>query len=185
MPQQGCWTGQFRRAELLLRTPEKRRLYWMPWSSEGQEEQVFLQSLLFTVTDTDSVWREADETIWIKPGEKAIGSATWHTGNRSNLRQAAKLLAEHKWDFFLLLVRMGSGWQMEIARFTQVHNPYAADISTVQRVYCTELCTHHLYCSPVLQTLEPFLHLCCKSRSPWKHSEKALIWVRTPSISDC
>lgn len=82
-------------------------------SSEGQEEQVFLQSLLFTVTDTDSVWREADEAIWIKPGEKAIGSATWHTGNRSNLRQAAKFLAEHKGEFFFIAstdgIRLANG----------------------------------------------------------------------------
>lgn len=55
MPQWGCGAGHFRRAELLLQTPEKQRLYQMLWSSEGQEEQVFLQSLLFTVTDTDSV----------------------------------------------------------------------------------------------------------------------------------
>lgn len=33
--------------------PNKGRLSQMLWAREGQEEQVFLQSLLFAVADTD------------------------------------------------------------------------------------------------------------------------------------
>lgn len=130
----------------------------------------------------------AGEAIWIKPGGKAIGSATWHMENRSSLRQAAQLAAQHKGVFclfFLLPAWMGAGWQMEIARFTQVHNPHARDISSFHGFWIAQSLALHLYRSPVHQAQKPFLHLCWELYNLWHHSEQAPAWVTAPSISGC
>ena len=103
-PQQGCESGHFRRVNVsyLPPAPETQRLFSdavVKWGPEGAG--VSSESFLFTIADTDSVWREADEAIWIKPGGKAIGSATWQCWEQEQPPASSQTLSRTQGGFFV------------------------------------------------------------------------------------
>lgn len=126
---------------------------------ESQEEQVFLQSLLFAVAD---IWDEgrpgrlfgSDPARW----QLAQPPGTLGTAATSGTQPAAwQSISENFFNLFFIASTDGTRLATEIARFTQVHHPYAVDISAVQKQRIAQNSVHRLYCS---QHFRCWSHLC-------------------------
>lgn len=99
---------------------------------------------------------------------------------------ARSQLLGRAWVGILFFIASMDGTRLatEIARFTQVHQPYAVDISAVQKQRTAPSSVHHLYCSQRFRCCSHSC-TCAVSCTVSGSTQKALPWGRTPSISSC
>lgn len=109
---------------------------------------------------------------------------TLGTEATSGTQPAAWQSMSGNFNLFFIASMDGTRLATEIARFTQVHQPYAVDISAVQKQRTAPSSVHHLYCSQHFRCCSHSC-TCAVSCTVSGSTQKALPWGRTPSISSC